>query len=63
MAEQVRKPRSGLSGAFGALATKTRDGYSVRLPTEGNRVVTVSSEKSAKVIAEAEALRQKLATR
>ena len=63
MAKRTGKSRSGLSGAFRTLATRTRDGYSVRLPTEGNRVVKVSSEKNAKVIAEAEILRQKLAAR
>ncbi len=64
MVGKTRERRSNLSSAFNTLVTKTRGGeYQVRIPTEGDRVIKVSSEKNAKVIAEAEALRQKLAAR
>lgn len=62
MAKMIR--RSKLSGAYGSLVTKKQSGsYSVKMPSQGGRVVNVKSPGNAKFIAEAEALRQKLASK
>lgn len=54
---------SALSGAYSALVTPKRGGlYQVRMPSQGSRVVKVGSQDTAKFLAEAEVLRQKLST-
>lgn len=56
-----KRPES-LDGAAAELLTENADGtYSVRIPSEGDRVVTVPEPGNARIIAKAEALRLKLA--
>lgn len=52
---------NGLETAYNDLVTETAQGYVVRLPSEGDRTVVVSSRDKAAFIAEAEVLRQMLA--
>lgn len=51
----------GLDRAHEDLVTETGNGYAVQIPSEGHRVVVVTSREDATVIAEAEVLRQMLA--
>lgn len=61
MAQKIPRYKVGLDHAFEELATPNPDGtYSVRIPSEGDRVIVVPTESRAKVVAEAEALRIKL---
>ncbi|MCJ8503782.1 hypothetical protein MRU69_02735 [Kocuria flava] len=61
MAQKTPRYKVGLDHAFEELATPNPDGtYSVRIPSEGDRVIVVPTESRAKVVAEAEALRIKL---
>ncbi|MEX5237893.1 hypothetical protein [Kocuria arenosa] len=61
MEQKTPRYKVGLDHAFEELATPNPDGtYSVRIPSEGARVIMAPNESKAKVIAEAEALRIKL---
>jgi hypothetical protein len=61
MPDKTPRYKVGLDHAFEELATPNPDGtYSVRIPSQGNRVIVVPTESKAKVVAEAEALRMKL---
>lgn len=54
--------RESLDEAAGKLMTTNQDGtYSVRIPAEGDRVVTVPEEGNARVIAMAAAAQMRLA--
>ncbi|MEX5261309.1 hypothetical protein [Kocuria sp. CPCC 205263] len=61
MDKKTPRYKVGLTHAFDELVTPNSDGtYSIRIPSEGDRVIVVPSKSKAEIIAEAEALRIKL---
>lgn len=62
MTQIARRRPESLDEAAGELLTENADGtYSIRIPSEGDRVITVPEPGNARIIAKAEALRVKLA--
>lgn len=62
MTETVRRPRESLDEAAAKLLTTNADGsYSIRIPYEKDRVITVTDKSKARVIAMAAAARERAA--
>lgn len=62
--EDALKRRQSLDEVSRELMTENPEGtYSIRIPTMGERVITVSEHGNARIIAKAEALRLKLSAR
>lgn len=61
MARTTRKRPESLDESARELMSENPDGtYSIRIPSEGGRVITVPEQGNARIIAKAEALRLKL---